>query len=579
MNKKLRLILRFAKPHKGKFLILFSCITITTCIAALFPYLLGRLVDEVFYEKNMDRFLFITLSYGGLYLINQLLHFGLNMSWVNLWTKFLFDIRRAIFKKVLSMKGNELSSIYSGDIINRMNADTEEFMNFIHWNVFYNIGGLICLLSSTGFIFYLSWQLAIVTIILTPISVYTSSIFAKKLKKILKDLKEDKGILSSWLFEILKGMQDIKLLCAAGNVLSQYTGRLVKITRLQVKASKVEVVSERVNTGMSLVAQLALYLIAAVLIINGQFTIGGFTAVVSYFGTCVRTFRNLNTRINNIAGNMVSIERVMDVLEKESEVYNKHKKPFEITRGDITFNNVRFRYNNDIEILKGINLNITAGDVVSFVGYSGAGKTTLVNLIYKLYEVTDGAILIDGKDIDEFNLHNLREQIGIVHQDTYIYDASIRYNLIFADDNRSDDKLYNALEKAHLKEYIESLPEGLDTILGANDTALSGGQRQRLAIARIFLKNPKILIFDEATSSLDYESEMIIKESWTELCTGRTILVIAHRLSTIINSDKIAVLVKGKVKGYDSHANLINNNENYMKLFKEQYFDKREKAV
>ena len=186
--------------------------------------------------------------------------------------------------------------------------------------------------------------------------------------------------------------------------------------------------------------------------------------------------------------------------------------------------------------------------------------------------------MIDGKNVNDFNLHNLRQQIGIVHQDTYIYGATLRYNLIFSDSCNRDAEIMHVLKKAHLTEYLNSLPKGLDTVFSAGNAALSGGQRQRLAVARIFLKNPKILIFDEATSSLDYEAETVIKESWSDLCEGRTLIVIAHRLSTIINSDKIALLSDGKIAGYASHKKLIKSNDLYIKLFSEQYFKAGEVA-
>lgn len=283
-------------------------------------------------------------------------------------------------------------------------------------------------------------------------------------------------------------------------------------------------------------------------------------------------FRLLNERINAIGKNTVSIGRVAEILEKESETENIDNENFEINHGNIQFKDVFFNYQKNVYVLNGINFGIKSGEVISIVGFSGAGKTTLVNLIYKLYEIDRGTILIDGKDINDFNLHNLRAQIGIVHQDTYIYDATLRYNLIFSDEKNRDSEIVDALKRAHLSKYYKSLVNGLDTALKTSNTALSGGQRQRLAIARIFLKNPRILIFDEATSSLDFEAETIIKEAWNDLCKNRTILVIAHRLSTIINSDKIAVLDGGQIVGFDSHQELLENNDLYKKLFKEQYF-------
>lgn len=571
MKRRVKLILSYAKPHKWIFLVLFICIIVTTFSGAIYPYIFGRLVDEVFYGKNMSVFLNIVLIYGAVYLFNQLMHFALNMSWARLMTKFLFDIRLAIFNKVLSYKGEKLTSLYSGDIIARMNNDAAQFMNFVHWNVFYTVGGVLNLLISLGFIFYLNIWIGLFTLILTPLIVYTSRKFSKIAKKYYQDIAKQNGLLSSWLFEIIKGMQEIRLLNATKNILSSYVGKTIKIMRLQIKSGIVEITAERVNSGISLIAQMALYGISAIFIFNGNLTVGGFTACVTYFGACTSTFNSLSNKVVNIASNMVSIDRVADILEEPSEQYNSDVPNIIIEKGDILFSDVWFNYINEIDVLKGITFNIEPGERVSLVGHSGAGKTTIANLLYKLYELNRGTISIDGININEFNLHNLRDQIGIVHQDTLLFDSTVRFNLCFSNDNRNDDQLWSSLKMAHLHDFISTLPDGLDTLIGSGGMTFSGGQKQRLAIARIFVKNPKILIFDEATSSLDNEAEGVITSCWDELCKDRTILVIAHRLSTILSSDKVAVVSNGKIVGYDNHRNLLETCPEYVELFKEQY--------
>lgn len=571
MKRRIRLILSYAKPHKWIFLVLFICIIVTTFSGAIYPYIFGRLVDEVFYGKNMSVFLNIVLIYGVVYLFNQIMHFALNMSWARLMTRFLFDIRSAIFNKVLSYKGEKLTSLYSGDMITRMNNDAAEFMNFIHWNIFYTIGGVLNLLLSLGFIFYLNVWIGSFTLILTPLIVYVSRRFSKMANKYYQDIAKQIGLLSSWLFEIIKGIQEIRLLNAVKNVLSNYVGKTIKIMRLQIKSGIVEITAERVNSGISLIAQMTLYVISAIFIFNGNLTVGGFTACVTYFGACTSTFNSLNNKFVNIAANIVSIDRVADILEEPSEQYNLDVPNIVIEKGEILFSDVWINYISEIDVLKGITLNIKPGERVSLVGHSGAGKTTIANLLYKLYEAKRGTISIDGININDFNLHNLRDQIGIVHQDTLLFDSTVRFNLCFSNDNRNDDQLWDSLKMAHLHDFISTLPNGLDTQIGSGGITFSGGQKQRLAIARIFVKNPKILIFDEATSSLDNEAESVITSCWDELCKDRTILVIAHRLSTILSSDKVAVVSNGKIVGYDNHSTLLEICPEYTELFKEQY--------
>ena len=337
MKRRLKTIFYYAKPHKWIFFVLFICIVVTIFSGAIYPYIFGKLVDEVFYGKNMSVFLNVVLIYGAIYLFNQLMHFALNMSWARLMTRFLFDIRSAIFNKVLSYKGEKLTSLYSGDVISRMNNDAAEFMNFIHWNVFYTIGGILNLFISLGFIFYFNIWIGFFTVVLTPIVVYISRKFSIIAKKYYEEIAKKSGVLSSWLFEIIKGMQDIRLLNATKNILSDYVGKTIKIMRLQIKSLKVEVISERVNSGITLLAQMVLYLISAILTIKGHLTVGGFTACITYFGTCTSTFNTLNSKVVNIAANMVSIDRVIDILEEQSEQYNLDVPDITIEKGNILF--------------------------------------------------------------------------------------------------------------------------------------------------------------------------------------------------------------------------------------------------
>lgn len=569
MKERTKTIVKFAKPHKYKFIVLFICVTVTTFSGSIYPYIFGSLVDEVFYGKNLSMFYQIVILYGCVFLFNQALHFVLNMSWANLMTNFLFDIRKKVFSKVLSLPGIKLSSIHSGDIVFRMGQDVEQFMNYIHWNTFYLFARVLNLIISIAFISAIFWPFAIFAIFATPIIVYTSRTFSKRIKKIYKDKTEKSGFLSSWLFEIIKGMQEIKLLSALKGVLSDYVGYTIRITRLQIKANVLEVTSERINSGISLIWQLILYCISAILVVNGYITLGGFTACVSYFGKCISSFYALNNHLTSIPGNLVSVDRVCDIINEVSE--RDEGEEIEIQKGDVEFSNVHFSYTEEIEVLKGLNFKIHQGERVALVGHSGEGKSTIANMLLGFFRASEGQIYIDEIPINNYSLHSLRKQIGIVHQETILFDGSIRYNLIFSNSKLYDDKIIEALKRASLYEYVCSLPEGLDTKLGCEGQSLSGGQKQRLAIARIFLKDPKILIFDEATSSLDSESEKIIKDSWNSLCANRTILIIAHRLSTIIETDQIIVLKDGIVAGKGTHKELLKTNEAYKCLFEEQY--------
>ncbi|MHB1485118.1 MAG: ABC transporter ATP-binding protein [Saccharofermentanales bacterium] len=577
MKAKMKLIWSFARKFKLKFSILYFCILFTTFIGASYPYIFGRLVDEVFYGKNMSAFIRIVILYGVLFLTAQIGHFILNMTWAQLMTRFLFDIRKALFDKSLSLKAKFLYNMQSGDILKRINYDTDEFMNFIHWNVLYASAGLIDLILILSIIFFLNWKIGLVVLVITPVITFVTRHFAKKIKVIYAKTRAEDGVLQSWIFEILKGMREVVLLGASRQVLSIFTKKYIRIMRYSIETNKIETVSERVNSSVSLIAKLVVYALSGYFVFRGEFTVGAFVAVITYFIQATSIFSNLMQKWVSIQSNMAGVERVQWLLDQESESVNTEE--LTVTKGDIVYENVSFNYNDEIEVLTDINFSVKNGEKVALVGKSGAGKSTIANLLLCFYNPDFGRILIDGQDISKINFESLRNQIGIVWQDILLFDGTIRQNLAIANKKANDSEMLESLKKANLFDFVQSLPDGLDTVVSSSGQGLSGGQKQRLAIARIFLKNPKMLIFDEATSSLDYENEQSIKDSWNALSKDRTTIIIAHRLSTIIDSDKVAVLSEGKIVAFANHKQLLGKCKEYDDLYASQYGLEMESAL
>lgn len=575
MKNNLKLIWKFAKNFKSRFMLLYFCIITTTFIGSAYPYIFGRLVDEVFYGKNMTVFIKIVLLYGGLFLIGQLLHFTLNITWAYLMTRFLFSVRKALFDKTLSLKASFLNDMQTGDITKRMRDDVGEFMNFIHWNVLYLSAGVINMLIALGMIFYFNVYIGIVTVVITPIMTYLTRRFAKKAKDMYAKIRKEEGVLQSWTFEILKGMREVIILAACRRAISHFMKSYIKIIRYAIETSKIEVLSERVGNGITLSARMIIYTLCAYFVWRGEFSVGAFVSVIAYFGTVASNLTNLSQKWVAIQNNMTGVERVRWLLEQESE--ENFDTPLNITRGDVLFDHVGFSYQSDNAVLRDVSLTINNGEKVALVGKSGAGKSTMANLLLVFFKPDKGEIRIDGQDIGKVNLESLRRQIGIVWQDILLFDGTVRQNLLIAKSAATEEEILSALKKANLLEFINSLPQGLDTLIGQGGQGLSGGQKQRLAIARIFLKDPKILIFDEATSSLDAENEQAVKDAWNELSAGRTMLIIAHRLSTIRDSDRVAVLSSGRLVACAHHSKLLGNCAEYDELYTAQY--KKEAVV
>ena len=444
-------------------------------------------------------------------------------------------------------------------------------MDLIHQNIFYGIGSLINLLCSLGFLFFVNVWLGLCVLILTPIVVFLLKYFYKKLRKINQQLLKEKGLLSAWQFEVIRGLQHIRAMGASTHAVSQFVHKLIKIQRLQIRSGKEEVTGERVNSAALLVARLILYILSAWFIYLKKITIGQFTACMSYFEKCVIAFNSFGNRMTSVSKNMEALNRVFELMERKCEALDVKEQKLFILRGKIVFDQVSFSYNSEKKILHNLSLTINPGDRVAIVGKSGSGKSTLISLLCRIYDVNCGTICIDGHPISQFNLRNLRSQIGVVQQDTLLFRRTLRYNITFSDDRSNDKRIWEILKAVGMVQIISDLPMQLDTVWDPATIDLSGGQKQRLAIARLFYKDTKIIIFDEATSALDGATEELINTAIDYLASDRTVVIIAHRLSTVMHAKKIAVLSEGSIVAYGCHEELIQNCDEYVKLFQEQY--------
>lgn len=566
MGERIQFIRKRAKKYTWELCLMLLIILVTTYLVALFPYFLGRLVDMLFYDKNARDLVKIVLAYILIFLVNQLLHFALQMLHADLQVRFIYDVKSDIYKKVLSYNCEYLTSMNTGDIIYRINHDADQVMDLFYSDIFYGVSAVFDCVICICMVLTISWELVWVVLALAVFSFLTGKYFSNRVKVLQKRTSAAIAKNASWLFELLNNMRDVRLLGATKNGIRRYLANEIGIIRLETEKRKSEVAAEQGDQVIRLVCTVGLYVVSALLIFAGHLTLGGMVASIDYFNRITVLIGRVSVRFVTLPERLVAVDRIMDIWKVDSE---DSQSGIEVSgcQGNIKIKGLSFSYDKRRELLKNINLDIKAGEKIAIVGKSGEGKSTIANLLCRLYEPQQGSIAIDGTEIREIKLHCLRRQVGIVHQDAFLFDDTIRYNLIFSNSMERDEELWEMLKKVSMYDYVKSLPKGLDAPVGAEGSFLSGGQKQRLVMARVFLRNPSIVIMDEATSALDGKTEMEIVESWNYLFSGKTMLMIAHRFSSVKYADKIMCIQNGECVGFDTHENLMSYCEAYRELY------------
>ena len=569
--KNYALILPYAKPYWFR-AVLAVLITIPTgMMDAVIAWSLKPFMDVVLVEKQTGWTMYIPLMIVIFSVLQAL--FTYIATYMNTWVgnKIALDIKRKLFNKLMHSDAAFFDCGNSGDVLFRFNNDAEAACSGLLSNMKLFTTRLFSSLSLIAVLFYNSWQLAIVAVIVMFGALMPLTKVRKRLKKVVcKDANALASLLTHYN-EVYNGNRII----TAYNLYDFCKEKFVKsinevfslgiqiVTKLGIITPIMHVIS---SFGIAFVIWYGSYLI-----VNNEITVGNFASFITSLVMLYNPIKSIGNNYNGVIFSLMAVERVFEKLNNVPTIRNNEKaKIIEHCKGNICYKNVSFEYVADKPVLKNVNLNIKSGQTIALVGNSGGGKTTISSLLPRFYDVKSGSITLDGINIKDLDINNLRDNIAIVFQDNFLFGGTIRENILFGRQDISEQQLQQAIHSACLDEFINTLKDGLDTQIGERGVLLSGGQKQRIAIARAFIKNAPILILDEATSALDNKSEAVVQHAIDNLMKDRTVMVIAHRLSTVRNADCIVVINDGQIVEKGSHDELLKKKGAYAALYRTQ---------
>lgn len=567
-------IVKYFAPYWKQTLLVMTVLCISAVLGLLPPILIQQIIDRALPDKNLQLLFLLVAASLATTVVSGLL--GVLQNYLNSFISqnIVHDMKNQMYRHLQSMPLQFYSGVKQGEVITRMTSDIAGIQGVFNSTIVNCASNLFILISTAVTLFIMNWKLALLGILVIPLFIVPTRKMGNVRWKLAKETQEKISEQNQIIEETLSlsGYMLMKLFTREDTALASFQTVNAQATRLQIRESMAGRWFMLVLTTFTSIGPMLIYLYGGYLFIQGELSIGAiitFVALLSRLYLPVMQMTNLYVDVNR---SVALFERIFDYFDMDPLIVDaKLALPSRVEGQDIVFEQVNFAYAPDKPALSGISFTAAAGSLTALVGPSGAGKTTITNLIPRLYELDSGVIRIGGKDIREFTLHSLRSQIGLVTQDTYLFNGTIRENLLYANAEATEAELTAACEAAYIHDFILKLPEGYNTVVGNRGIKLSGGEKQRMSIARVLLKNPPIIIMDEATSSLDTVSEYYIQQAMHELLRGKTSMVIAHRLSTIMAADNILVVQDGRIVESGPHASLLAENGVYRDLYNKQF--------
>ncbi|MBC1689838.1 ABC transporter ATP-binding protein [Listeria welshimeri] len=551
----------------------FGCAVLAAILELAFPVAVNHVIDTLLPGKDFGLIITAALALLFFYILNTFMQYIVTYFGHMLGLNIETDMRRDLFSHLQKQPFGFYDNQKTGKLMSRMTTDLFEIGEVAHHGPEDIFISIMSLFGAFFLMLNINVKLAISTFILVPILTVLIVYFNKRMTKVTTGIFKDLGNFNAGVENAISGVRVVQAFANEPHEKGRFAVLNQAYRKSKLMFYKVMGLSFSFNYFLMRLISLFALLFGAYFTINGEISYGEFVGFILLTNVFIRPIEKINNVIESYPKGFAGFKRFLEVMDTEPAIQDeKDAKPAGEFRGDIAYKQVSFEYSDGKNVLNHINLSIKAGETVAFVGPSGAGKTTICNLLPRFYDVTDGEITIDNQNIKEFTLPSLRAQVGVVQQDVFLFSGTVRENIAYGKLDASDEEIEHVVKLAHLSKVVEEMPDGLDTIIGERGVKLSGGQKQRLAIGRMFLKNPPILILDEATSALDTETEQVIQASLEELAEGRTTLIIAHRLATIKHADRIIVVNETGIAETGTHDELLTKeNGAYKRLYDAQF--------
>ena len=579
-SRRASLCWSWLRPHRRTLAVIIGLGLSSIAIDMLWPLASRYLVDHVITQSGLPlslklrRLALISASIALLFVVNSLLDLRRSFRTQLLDSRFSSALRARLFRRILRLPMSDINELKSGGVVSRLSSDVDHTTSLLQMALFEPVLSTARLLATLAIIFSLNWRIAAAVILAVPPIVFAQNLWLRRGRLIWKSMGQDRSEIDARVSEGLNGLRVVRGFARERSEESSYTLGQHTVVRKHSLATNTQRGVALVWDLVMPLTQVTILWFGGYLVLVGQTTVGTLIAFQGYLWRLIDPITELVKSLNETQRGLAALERVCDIFDKPEEKPDRPKAVDAPTCiREIHLNHVHFGYRKDVPVIRDFELRVPGGSVVALVGPSGAGKTTVTDLVARFHDPTSGAIRLNGIDARDIRLRSYRKLLGIVQQETFLFDGTVRDNIAYGTGEASDTEVEEAARAAHAHEFISQLPEGYDTLVGERGVKLSGGQRQRLSIARALLAAPEILILDEATSNLDTESEQLIQASMQRLLANRTTFIIAHRLSTIARADIIVVLERGRIVEVGSHDALLRRRGAYSRMLERQFQD------